>query len=118
MIRFDCNTVYLACGATDLRKQINGLTTVVTSVFELDPFAPMLFVFCNRAKNKIKVLTFDKDGFVLYFKRLERGRFIWPRDSEEASMMELDIDEFYQLLGATSLERKLYREEVKERTIY
>jgi transposase len=58
-----------------MRKSINGLMTLVKSSFELDPFSDALFVFCNRARNRIKILEWDCDGFWLYFKRLERGRF-------------------------------------------
>jgi transposase len=117
MISFDAVPVYLACGPTDLRKQINGLSVMVDSVLKLDPFSPALFVFCNRNKNRIKVLFFDTDGFVLYFKRLERGRYRWPSSVEGEGAMELDIAEFSQLLSATKLERRIMRDEVTERGV-
>lgn len=66
--------VYLSCGHVDMRKSINGLAAVVQGAFELDPFQGALFVFCNKDRNKIKVLFWDKDGFALYYKRRERGR--------------------------------------------
>ena len=66
-------TVYLSCTKTDMRKSINGLAAIVQSSFELDPFTGALFVFCNRNKDKIKILQWDKDGFTLYYKRRERG---------------------------------------------
>jgi Transposase and inactivated derivatives len=71
-------TIYLSCGQIDMRKSINGLAAVVHASFELDPFAGALFVFCNKERNKIKVLCWDKDGFVLYYKRRERGRCPFP----------------------------------------
>ena len=117
MIDFDDVPVYLACGATDLRKQINGLSVLVSSVFELDPFFPALFCFCNKNKNRMKILTFDVDGFVLAFKRLEKGRFLWPGEAEHESVMALDIGEFRQLLSTTRLTRKIVRDEVTERTV-
>ena len=81
--RFPAKTaVYLSCGHMDMRKSINGLAAVVQGAFELDPFQGALFVFCNKDKNKIKVLHWDKDGFALYYKRRERGRFCWPALSE------------------------------------
>jgi transposase len=70
--------VYLACGHTDLRKSIDGLAALVSQVFELDLFSNSLFVFCNRDRDKLKILVRDHNGFWLYYRRLERGRFRWP----------------------------------------
>lgn len=73
--------VYLACGGTDLRKSIDGLALLVSEVFDLDPFSPCsLFVFCNKKRDKLKILKWDHNGFWLYYRRLERGRFNWPKD--------------------------------------
>jgi transposase len=72
--------VYLACGATDLRKSIDGLAVLVKEVFQLDPFSPCLFVFCNRNRDKLKILEWDHNGFWLHYRRLERGKFRWPMD--------------------------------------
>jgi transposase len=117
MISFDEVPVYLACGATDLRKQINGLSILVSSAFELDLFSPSLFVFCNRAKTLIRVLAFDTDGFILCTKRLERGHFRWPTKADNEDVMELGPEEFSQLLSSTKLERRIRRDEVSERTV-
>jgi transposase len=70
--------VYLAPGATDLRKSIDGLSALVSVVFDLDPFSNRWFVFCNRQRDKLKILRWDHNGFWLYYRRLERGRFKWP----------------------------------------
>jgi transposase len=70
--------VYLAPGATDLRKSIDGLSAMVSAVFEMDPFSDRWFVFCNRQRDKLKILRWDTNGFWLYYRRLERGRFKWP----------------------------------------
>ncbi len=70
--------VYLAAGFTDMRKSINGLAAIVQESFQLNPFSSCLFVFCNRARDKIKVLQWDNAGFWLHYRRLERGRFRWP----------------------------------------
>lgn len=70
--------VYLACGATDLRKSIDGLAALVKEEFELDPFSPCLFVFCNRQRDKLKILQWEHNGFWLHYRRLERGKFQWP----------------------------------------
>ena len=71
------NTVYLACGATDLRRSIDGLALVVQTELKLNPFEKALFVFCNKQMNKLKILHFD-EGFWLYYYRLEKNRFKWP----------------------------------------
>ncbi|WP_336775109.1 IS66 family insertion sequence element accessory protein TnpB [Paenibacillus sp. MMO-58] len=70
--------VFLAYGSTDLRKSIDGLAAIVQESFGLDPFSSGLFVFCNRAFNKLKILYWNYNGFWLYYRRLERGRFQWP----------------------------------------
>jgi transposase len=70
--------IYLAPGATDLRKSIDGLSALVSAVFELDPFSDRWFVFCNRQRDKLKILRWDHNGFWLYYRRLERQRFKWP----------------------------------------
>jgi len=57
-------------------KSINGLAAIVENSFQLDPFEKALFVFCNRQRDRLKILTWEDDGFWLHFKRLERGHFI------------------------------------------
>jgi transposase len=74
--------VYLACGSTDLRKSIDGLAAIVSQVFQLDVFTNSLFVFCNRERDKLKILVWDTNGFWLYYRHLERGRFRWPQQPD------------------------------------
>ena len=76
--------VYVACGYTDLRRGIDGLATIVQQQFELDPFTNTLFLFCGRRRDRIKALYWEGDGFLLLYKRLERGSFQWPRSETEA----------------------------------
>ena len=78
--------VYLACGITDLRKSIDGLAVLVKEEFELDPFSPSLFVFCNRQRDKLKILQWEVNGFWLFYRRLERGKFQWPAKSGSVPM--------------------------------
>jgi transposase len=106
--------VFLACGKTDMRKSINGLSAIVESSFNLDPFDGALFVFCNRNRDRVKIIEWDVDGFWLHFKRLEKGRFRWPAEGEEATMT-LTGEELSFLLGGTRVELKLKRTEVLER---
>jgi transposase len=75
--------VYLAIGVTDMRKQINGLSILVEQHLSLNPFSGDLFVFCNRRRNMIKILYWDKNGFCLWHKRLEEHRFQWPKSEKE-----------------------------------
>jgi transposase len=117
MMRFEGKSVYLACGATDMRKQINGLVSAVQGSFGLDPFAQAYFVFCNRNRDRVKILEWDGDGFWLYFKRLEKGHFRhWPTAGEE-STMTLTCEELSVLLSGTKVELKLTRREVSERKV-
>jgi len=108
--------VYLACGATDMRRHINGLAAIVESSFQLDPFDGALFVFCNRNRDRIKILEFDEDGFWLHMKRLEKNRFKWPSPGEEPTM-ELTGEELAYLLGGTRVELKLKRNDLFDRRI-
>lgn len=75
--------VYLAIGNTDMRKAINGLSILVESNMELDPFSGHLFVFCNRRRSILKILYWDRNGFCLWQKRLEKDRFRWPKTERE-----------------------------------
>jgi transposase len=84
MVIASANTkVYLALGHTDMRKAINGLSMLVEGRLELDPFSGHLFVFCNRRRNIIKILYWDRNGFCLWYKRLEKDVFRWPESAEE-----------------------------------
>jgi len=113
MLRIEGKRVYLACGNTDMRKSINGLSAIVENNIKLDVFSEAVFVFCNRARDRVKILEWDSDGFWLYFKRLEKGRFRWPQPGEE-STMTLTGEELAILLGGARVELKLKRNEVIE----
>jgi len=76
--------VYLCRKAVDMRKSINGLSVMVEQELALDPFEPALFVFCNRKRDKVKILYWERAGFVLWYKRLEKQRFAWLRPGGEA----------------------------------
>lgn len=71
--------VWLAAGVTDMRKGFDGLATIVAATLAEDPYSGHLFVFRGRAGDRIKALWYDGDGLCLFAKRLERGRFVWPR---------------------------------------
>jgi len=113
MLRFNGKPVYLACGHTDMRKSINGLTAIVQGSFGVDPFSVGVFVFCNRNRDRIKIIEWDGDGFWLYFKRLEKGRFRWPVIDGDSATMSLTGEEFSNLLGSPKVVQKLKRQELK-----
>ena len=79
--------VYIACGYTDLRRGIDGLAAIVQQQFHLDPFTNTLFLFCGRRRDRIKALSWEGNGFVLLYKRLESGSFQWPRRESEARVL-------------------------------
>jgi transposase len=79
--------VYLVTGYTDLRRGIDGLAAIVQSQLLLDPFSKALFLFCGRRCDRIKGLLWEGDGFLLLYKRLDNGRFQWPRSETEAVML-------------------------------
>jgi transposase len=71
--------IWIAAGFTDLRRGFTGLSAIVQLKLEQDPFAGHVFVFRGRRGDLIKVLWWDGDGLCLFCKRLERGRFVWPK---------------------------------------
>ncbi|HOI95012.1 MAG TPA: IS66 family insertion sequence element accessory protein TnpB [Syntrophobacter fumaroxidans] len=93
--------VYLALGSTDMRKEINGLSILVEGRLSLDPFSGHLFVFCNRRRSTLKILFWDRNGFALYQKRLEKHRFRWPESPQE--VMEIGTRELSFLLEGLDL---------------
>ena len=73
------DTVYICRAPVDFRKSIAGLSAMVEQCLGLNPFAASLFVFVNRDRNRLKILYWDRNGFCLWYKRLEAERFAWPR---------------------------------------
>jgi transposase len=71
--------IWIAAGVTDLRRGFTGLSAVVQMTLEQDPFGGHVFVFRGRRGDLLKVLWWDGDGLCLFAKRLERGRFVWPK---------------------------------------
>lgn len=108
--------VYLACGSTDLRKSIDGFSALVSQAFGLDPFAPSLFVFCNRKRDKLKILHWEHNGFWLYYRRLERGRFEWPAEGRERTLT-ISRRQLQWLLDGLSIDQRKAHAPVGERTV-
>ena len=83
VIRWDDVPVYLHREPVDFRKSINGLVLLVEQDMSMSPFEKCLFVFGCRRRDKIKVLYWDKTGFCLWYKRLEKAKFKWPRQMKD-----------------------------------
>ena len=96
--------IYIACGYTDMRKSIDGLAALVQHHFQMDPFRPALYLFCGRNCNRMKVLLWEGDGFVLLYKRLENGRFQWPRS--EAELKPISWQQFRWLMEGLKVDQK------------
>ena len=82
----DISQVHLCREPVDMRKSIDGLAALVSHVLQVDPFSTELFVFVNRQRNKLKILAWDKSGFVILYKRLERERFHWPKTHDTVTI--------------------------------
>ena len=97
--------VFVATTPVDLRNGHDGLTALVQTVLALDPYAGHLFVFVGRRGDRIKILFWDRGGFVVYYKRLARGRFRLPRVAAGADRVVLDATELAMLLGGFELSK-------------
>ena len=96
--------VFLSTEQVDMRKSINGLAAIIQNDFDLDLYEDAMFVFMNRAKDKVKILYWDSVGFCLYYKRLERGRFNWPTTFREGKVNEVAFRDLERLLQGLVME--------------
>lgn len=96
--------VHLCCEAVDFRKAINGLSVLVAEELLLDPFSAHVFGFCNRRRDQVKLLVWERNGFVLWQKRLEKDRFPWPRGGTE-TVLEVTGRELNWLLDGIDVFR-------------
>jgi transposase len=96
--------IYLYRDAVDFRKNIDGLAAIVELELGHDPFAESLFVFSNRQRDKVKLLYWERTGFVLWYKRLEKNRFHWPSVAE-GSIRSLSVEQLSWLLEGIDLDR-------------
>jgi transposase len=105
--------IYIVCGYTDMRKSIDGLASIVKNTYELDPFSDSLFLFCGRRGDRLKALHWEQDGFLLLYKRLDGGKFQWPRKPEE--VRNITRQEFRWLMEGLSINQPKAIKEVKAR---
>jgi transposase len=110
--------IYVATGATDLRKGFDGLYGLVRDQLLCDPLSGHLFLFANAQRNRLKILFFDTTGLWVCAKKLEKGRFHWPKPDDAQAKVVLSHEEFAMLLGGIDLaqaeRRRWYRRPVVE----
>jgi transposase len=97
--------VFLYRNFVDFRKSINGLVVIVEQQMALSPLTGSVFVFCNKSRDKIKVLYWDKTGFALWYKRLEKDRFKWPvkLNSESLNLTQQQLHWLFDVLEHQAL---------------
>ena len=101
--------VYLAIGYTDLRKGIESLAQLVGTKYNLNPYEKdILFLFCGKRCDRIKGLLWEGTGFLLFYKRLEDGAFVWPRSRDEAA--ELTEQQYRYLMSGLDPFPRMIRE--------
>jgi transposase len=102
--------IYFAAALVDMRKGIDGLRALVEEALKKDPYGGHLFVFVGKSKDKVKILFWDRNGFVLYLKRLERGRFQLPVVNEHRKHVSMEPAQLAMLLDGIDLNaRRLAR---------
>ena len=84
--------VYLYAEPVDMRKSIDGLSALVEREMDLSPTVEALFVFCNRGRDKIKLLCWERNGFIVWYKRLEKQRFRWPKAGDTISLTGQELN--------------------------
>ena len=105
--------IFLATSPTDMRKSFDGLQGLVEAVFEADLLSGHLFLFINRRRDRIKIMFWDRDGLIIWYKRLEAGTFQLPTMAKGQQTVELEATRLSLLLGGidmnTARQRKRYR---------
>ena len=97
--------IFIVCGYTDMRKSIDGLYAIVEDKLHMDPRRSAIFLFCGRRCDRLKILMWEPDGFVLLYKRLSvaHGRYRWPRNRDE--VRSLTWREFDWLLSGIDIDQ-------------
>ena len=108
--------IYLATGATDMRKSFEGLYGLVRDRLRCEPRSGHVFLFCNAQRNRLKILFFDGSGLWVCAKRLEKGRFHWPLTGDAQGKVVLSHEELYLLIGGIDLTQTKARDWYREVT--
>ncbi len=105
--------IFVYSGPADMRKGFNGLSGLVAEHFDVELLSGHLFLFCNRSRDRIKLLYWDNDGLAIWYKRLESGSYQLPLSDEQSSALEIDQTKLSLLLSGIDLtsvkHRKRYR---------
>lgn len=91
--------IFLCPGTTDMRRSFDGLSALVQQQLNADPLSGNLFLFCNKRRNRLKILVWDSSGLWVCAKRLEKGTFHWPEPVAGESKIRLGTEELALLLG-------------------
>ena len=105
--------IYLAVGGTDMRKSFDGLSGLVREKLREDPLSGHLFLFCNKPRNRLKVMYWDGNGLWVCAKRLERGRFSWPAERKAAGLgaaVTISQEDLAMLLGGIEMARTEHKQ--------
>jgi len=101
--KLSADHIYIVCGHTDMRKSIDGLAAIIQQQYQLDLFGKSAFLFCGRRRDRLKVLLWEDDGFLLLYKRLENGKFTWPRNEQE--VRDLTHEQYIRLMQGLSIDQ-------------
>ena len=112
----DTLEVFVCVEPVDFRRQINGLATLVQDALALDPFSSKLFVFTNRRRSQCRILVWERTGFVLWTKRLEKARFAWPKRAD--TVVSLSVQELNLLLDGYDIWRFQPHEPLRYASMY
>lgn len=104
MLTFVGRRIFLVAGPTDMRKSFNGLSGIVRELLDADPMDRDLFVFCNRNRNRLKVLVYNESGVWVLANRLDRGTFAWPSVRDEVVKVEYREEQLALLLRGIDAE--------------
>ena len=104
MLTFGGGRIFLVAGATDMRKSFNGLAGIVRERLQADPMSRHLFFFCNRDRNRMRVLVADESGMWVLSKRLDRGTFAWPAANGDVTRIEYREEQLALLLRGFDVE--------------
>lgn len=108
--------VFLGIGQTDMRKSIDTLSILVSEQMHQDIFSGNLYVFCNRSRTIVKILYWDRNGFCIWQKRLEKDKFRWPESEKEAE--EIGMRELSWLIEGLEISQSNAHERLKYNSVY